>query len=416
MTRFFFVIILASFQFQSAFCQGDYYLGKKKYGFIQYDSNLIHTLNSPDPLEGIYHKIDSMILLGKGKLNIVHIGGSHIQADVYTHLMRKQMQSIDKDMNGGRGMIFPFRMARTNNPRNYSVRYTGSWSYCKSTLYKRTCDLGLTAMQVSTSSPKASININPNTDSTTYYQFNTVKIFHNNNNYDVKIRYGDHFYEGKYDEIAGATIINTIQPIDHLQLLLQEDTASSTPFVLYGISLESDDDGIVYHSIGVNGSMLKHYLKCELYEKHLAALNPDLVIFSIGTNDGYTRSFNEDAFYERYATLLERTLDAAPQTKIMITVPNDSYLYRRYANKNTIEIRDKVFKLAHKYNAVVWDFFTIMGGLNSSQTWYNYQLMQYDRIHFTRKGYELKGELFFSAFLKSWENRLSDSPLKSQIQ
>lgn len=416
MTKFLYVIILVCFQFPSAFCQGDYYLGKKKYGFIQYDSNLIRSMGATDPLEEIYQKIDSMVLMGNGKLNIVHIGGSHIQADVYTHLVRKQLQNIDTDMNGGRGMIFPFRMARTNNPRNYSVRYTGNWSYCKSTLYKRTCDLGLTAMQVSTSSPKASIDINPNTDSTIYYQFNTVKVFHNENNYTLKIRYGDQIYQGTYNESAGATIIQTNQSIDHLQLLLQADTSSNTPFVLYGVSLESNNDGIVYHSIGVNGSMLKHYLKCELYEKHLAALNPDLVIFSIGTNDGYTRSFNDDAFYERYATLIERTVNAAPKTKLMITVPNDSYLYRRYANKNTLEIRDEVFKLAHKYNAVVWDFFSIMGGLNSSQTWYNYQLMQYDRIHFTRKGYELKGELFFSAFLKSWENRLSDSPLKSHFK
>ena len=32
------------------------------------------------------------------------------------------------------------------------------------------------------------------------------------------------------------------------------------------------------------------------------------------------------------------------------------------------------------------------------------RLAKRDRIHFTQKGYELKGDLFFNAFLKSYDN------------
>ena len=87
----------------------------------------------------------------------------------------------------------------------------------------------------------------------------------------------------------------------------------------------------------------------------------------------------------------------------MLTVPNDSYLYKRYVNANTAEMRKIIYRLAGEYGCAVWDFYSIMGGLNSAQAWYSLKLMQYDRIHFTRQGYALKGELFFSAFLKAWE-------------
>ena len=63
-------------------------------------------------------------------------------------------------------------------------------------------------------------------------------------------------------------------------------------------------------------------------------------------------------------------------------------------------LRDVVYKLADRYDAGVWDFFAIMGGFGSSQTWYKNQLMHKDRVHFTFEGYTIKGDLFYEAFLK----------------
>jgi len=41
-----------------------------------------------------------------------------------------------------------------------------------------------------------------------------------------------------------------------------------------------------------------------------------------------------------------------------------------------------------------------MGGLGSSDTWRNANLMRNDLVHFTKEGYHLKGELYIDAFLK----------------
>jgi lysophospholipase L1-like esterase len=386
--------------------QGDYFLSIKQYPFIKYSDNKISFPSKGNGFEDLYQKLDSIILLGEGKLNIVHIGGSHIQADIYTHQIRKHLQSLQYDLKGARGLIFPFTIAKTNNPWNYKVRYTGNWSFCKNTQYKRTCTLGLTGMSITTSSPKASISIDINSDSTTNYTFSQVKIYHSPSNYLLKIPIGDSAYTGHYNYDGGYTTIEV--PLSNkLYLELQNTDTIADDITLYGLLLDNNDPGIVYHSIGVNGAKLESFNYCELYAEQLKSLNPDLVIFSIGTNDGNTKHFNAQKYHDEYVQLINKTKQAAPNADILITVPNDVYYYKRYVNENTPLLRKEIYSIAKKYNYGVWDFFDIMGGLNSSQTWYNYGLMKYDRIHFNAQGYYLKGDLFVTAFLRSWEKNLS---------
>ncbi len=129
-----------------------------------------------------------------------------------------------------------------------------------------------------------------------------------------------------------------------------------------------------------------------------------MVVLSIGTNDAYTRYFNSGNYKHSYDSLIQQVRDALPDAAILLTVPNDSYLYRRYVNRNTEKVKDVILELAEKLDCGVWDFYSIMGGLNSIWVWNRFGLAKRDHIHFTRKGYELKGDLFFNAFLKSYDN------------
>lgn len=386
--------------------EGNYFLDIKQYPFIKYQANEITHPSGQNTFESLYQKMDSIMLFGEGKLNIVHIGGSHIQADIYTHQIRKKLQSLQYDMNGGRGLIFPFAMAKTNNPSNYKVRHTGEWSYCKNTQYKRSCPLGLTGISVTTQSKNATISVNPNIDSTIQYTIENVKIFHSPTSYSVLATIRDTIYSGIYDSVYGHTTIQ-VPSSQHIKLSFNLPDSIDESFTLYGISLENNNPGVVYHSIGVNGAKLESYLYCELYEQHLASIEPDLVIFSIGTNDGNTKHLNKNKFHDEYEELILRTLDAAPKARILITVPNDAYYYKRYVNENTPLLQKEIISIAKEHNYGVWDFFTIMGGLNSSLSWYNYDIMRFDRIHFNYKGYYLKGDLFLTALLRGWEKNLT---------
>ena len=63
------------------------------YDFIQYDSNVISYQGKKDALVPFYKKLDNIITNGEGKVNIMHFGGSHIQADIWSGELRKNFQN-----------------------------------------------------------------------------------------------------------------------------------------------------------------------------------------------------------------------------------------------------------------------------------------------------------------------------------
>ena len=110
--------------------------------------------------------------------------------------------------------------------------------------------------------------------------------------------------------------------------------------------------------------------------------------------------FDPNVYKKNLEAMVRIVLEANPDCAILLTVPNDCYYKRRYPNKNTERQRKVINELAEQYNTGVWDFYGFMGGLGSSYTWKNANLMRNDLVHFTKEGYHLKGELYIDAFLK----------------
>lgn len=201
----------------------------------------------------------------------------------------------------------------------------------------------------------------------------------------------------------GYTLFQLERNTDSLEIKFAKTDTLQNHFTLYGISLEIDGPGITYHGLGVNGSSIPSYLRCQLFEEHLQALNPDWILMTLGTNDAYTRKFNPNLYYNNFDSLITKVRSVLPNVPILLTVPNDSYLYRRYPNKNTAKVGEEIKKLAKKYNLGTWDFYNVMGGLNSVSLWYKAGLTARDRIHFSRHGYFLQADLLYNAFMKSYD-------------
>jgi lysophospholipase L1-like esterase len=143
-----------------------------------------------------------------------------------------------------------------------------------------------------------------------------------------------------------------------------------------------------------------------LFEQQLAILKPDLVVLGLGINDAYGRKFSQAEFEANYGGLIAKIRRAAPETAIIFTTNNDSYLYRRYVNKNGAKVEESMMKLALKHVAGVWNMYEVMGGMNSVVLWEKNNLAQRDKVHFTREGYLLLGDLFFNALMQSFEDYL----------
>src|SRR5690606_21767209 len=131
---------------------------------------------------------DQLIFHGTGRISMLHIGGSHVQADVLSGRIRERFTYLFPGNRGSRGLIFPFQLARTNNPPNYYVTHTGKWTAVKNVGRDHDIPLGLTGMAVITDDSTASLSVFLNKERYPAYDFNQIRIFHGKNASGLRIR------------------------------------------------------------------------------------------------------------------------------------------------------------------------------------------------------------------------------------
>ncbi len=373
-----------------------------EYPYVKYDQNKITFPGDSSSFQEFYEKIATLLTRGEGKIRVAHFGGSHVQADIYPGHTRRQLQATCGNSDGGRGFVFPYRMGKTNSPGEYSFSWGGSWEVVRNVEGEREYPVGVGGISATTSSDSAflSFSLSPGSSDA----FNRIVLFHDTG----KETFGFHvpglntiIHKGNEN---GVSVISLGEDTRSFKIELTRNDSSNRYFRFYGMILESDRPGFVYNSFGINGATLRSFLSCEYFENQLEAVDPDLVIISIGTNDANTRWFNQALYAERYDSFISSIKNVAPGAAILLTVPNDSYMFSRYMNRNTLKVAGSINQLAKIHGCGVWNFYEIMGGLNSIVAWHYEGLAKHDRIHFTRKGYIFKGELFYAALMEGFSN------------
>lgn len=378
----------------------------EKYSFVNFEKNnfTFYTKKSPN-FTYLYHQIDSMIRFKDRKLNFYHIGGSHIQADIYSNDFRMFLQTNYKDLPGERGGVFPFNLAGTNNPGNYRFySQTDFNGYRVVGNDNRSIDFGVLGAVVASSDSVVQLAFK-HRRTTSKPRFNHIRIFHNKGEFPYWLNFGKNeilvtCIENNSE--VGYTDIQFSDNLDSIDIQFSKTNSVDYQLKIYGFQFMNDLPGFSYNSIGINGAGLYSYLDCERFEEQLKTYPPDFFAFSVGTNDGnvpYSR-FDPENYKQNLEKMMQIALRANPDCALLLTVPNDCYYRRRYANKNIAREREVIIELAKEYQMAVWDFYGIMGGLNSSMTWLRSDLMRRDLIHFTREGYHFKGKLLIDAFLK----------------
>lgn len=410
-TSVFGLFISLLFSFQSSAQPNPYLYQINQYNFVRNDLNELHNFGNDNYSQRFLQKLEKLVSTGEGRINVVQIGGSHIQAGMFSGQIRTRLQQMNGEMNAGWGFMFPYRMSRTNTPFGYYIRYTGDWQTCRNIETRKTCTLGVGGIAATTSSEKAELTVLLEKENSLDYRYNKVKIFYQASD-SVYTIFVDSVLVKNMVRTADYTEFELNSRIDSLNITIQKNAGKEGSFTLFGITTESAPNGFLYHSIGVNGAHVPAFLRCSLFEQQLAMLNPDLVILGLGINDAYGRKFSQAEFEANYAGLIAKIRRAAPETAIVFTTNNDSYLYRRYVNKNGAKVEESMMKLAKKHNAGVWNMYEVMGGMNSVVLWEKNNLAQRDKVHFTREGYLLLGDLFFNALMQNFEDYLSS---KNQI-
>lgn len=365
--------------------------------FIQCKDNLI-SVNGNDSFNTLIHKFKNLNSDKSKPINIIHIGDSHLQAGFLTEKIKQKLFQFyaEKDTLVSPGFIFPYTIAQTNNPFFYKVDYSGDWEWGKNIDAEKTCSLGLSGITVRTNDSLAFFSIKMQNEKYDYpkkYFFNSVKIFHNTDS-TISIKVNDKQVISK----NAYSLILLDKLTDSISVSININDSSSF-FELYGIIFENDKSKINYHTIGVNGTTAQSYLKCDYFSRHLAIINPDLIIISLGTNEAYDDDLPNLEHEYILKDLILQIKDISPNAAIILVTPNDHLKNREFRNNNILLVRDNIFKICNDFQLSFWDFHSIMGGENSILKWYEKGLSSEDKLHFKRIGYEIQGELFAKALI-----------------
>ncbi|MFM8433605.1 MAG: GDSL-type esterase/lipase family protein [Bacteroidota bacterium] len=344
------------------------------------------------------------------RINIVHIGDSHIQADNLSGTLRELLQL--KFGNAGRGLVFPYAVARTNSQRGVRSSSTGSWESKRSVVLDNPLPIGISGFTLKTTSPDASIHMSVSDATGIGYRFNAATFFMPKGRRQYEMYLTDSSglkigMERENDNSYGSytSSFEFIEAISEFTLNFKETDSIQDNAVLHGVLLENDSSGILYNTIGVNGAEFRHYSLASDFEVELPALYPDLIIVSLGTNEAYPIDFDSTLFHYNALTMLNGLRKACPYAEILITTPPDYYRgsgRRRMKNKDIRVVRNCLIDICTSNSFACWDLYEIMGGYGSISTWYSRGLVNRDYLHFQKKGYELQGFLLFTALMKEY--------------
>jgi LysM repeat protein len=427
---------------------------------VTFDKNDIQNTSA---LVAFYERLYQLEQTKQGNLNIVHIGDSHIQADLFTARMRNKMQ--DSFGNAGFGFTFPYSVAKTNN--SAPIRFTASGDFQSvRNLYADTSKpVGLSGIALETKSNNFAIQLEVKDPK---YNFTRLKIItpQNADLFDVSVSSKNTIIETKVPkrvthkvkpgEVLGGIAdkynvslkalkkanglksdlirdgkVLTIPskqlqprfitktefvPIDLSPTIFSNDFQTEKPlnkiaivpnqqineFALNGLILGNNQAGVTYSGIGVNGAKSSDYNKFPLFFEQLKALQPDLIIISLGTNESFDKQ-TADQYFSQLDQMITTIKAKTPLATILVTTPPPSVLHRKYTNTFIEDYAQKIKSSAHETGYAVWDLFEVFGGNKNIFKNAAKGLMARDKVHYSKAGYEKQADLFFEAFLKSYE-------------
>ncbi|MGL5637659.1 MAG: GDSL-type esterase/lipase family protein [Bacteroidales bacterium] len=379
-----------------------------QYKFISKEKNIIH--DSTQTLYSLYRRMVDLKRRKDTVLSIVHIGDSHIQAGF---LSGRMMRLLQNDFgNAGRGLIVPLRLAKTNEPLDYKITSSVAWNGNR--LIQRNAQniSGIGGVVIEANSDKIDFTISLSNTSAQDYAFDQITIFSDPN---APLLYPDSA------SIENCTIEKTSPFAYELKLNALTDSVSLKAKAMtaeasnkfYGFLLRNGNPGVLYHSIGVNGAHYLDYQKGLVFEQ-TKALNPDLIILSLGTNEAFGRNLNYSEFKRQVEVTVAKLKSENPQAKLLITIPPQCYEKRRVNKKLVYEpnqkiktVRKVLVDFANEQGIAWWDLYEVTGGNGSAKQWYVNKLMSKDRIHFTEEGYKLQADILYNAFQKSYNGYLN---------
>jgi hypothetical protein len=403
----YFLFITASLTVQAQVPNLDSML--RRYQFIRPELSIIH--NDSISMHSFYQKMAQLKNGKNQRVNIVHLGDSHIQADLFSGTVRQLVQ-IDYG-NAGRGFIFPYRVAKSNEPPSYKTTTNVKWESKRNVFPNQPLPIGIGGFTIETKDSTAMLSISVKDQGPLNYGFNKFTLFHEKGagSYGYSVCDELSCKVGRIDSrntdssrFASVQLFNT--PMHQLMIRCTAGDSGNCARI-YGILLENGAPGVLYNMIGVNGAEYRHFNLSEHFQEQFTYLQPDLVIISMGTNEGFSAGFDRDAFTRNMDSLVSGIRSRNPHAEILLTTPGDSFRKSkkgRVKNPNMTLARNAVIDYAESHQCAWWDLYEIMGGYGSMAKWFAAKIAAKDRVHFSGTGYIMQGGLLYRAMKKGCDH------------
>ncbi|RBA29202.1 GDSL-type esterase/lipase family protein [Flavobacterium tibetense] len=420
-------------------------------------------ISNAEAIKKFYQKLQQLEVQKNCKLRIVHIGDSHIQADLFTGKTRSLLQQ--KYGNGGLGFTFPYNLAKTNGSHYIKYNATASFESYRNIYSDSTKPVGLSGIALFTTTKDVAIELQVRDKN---FVFNSLKLVMPKNQrlFDVaitskeiimessvpktithKIKSGEalSIIASKYGVSvsaikkvnglksnniqAGKTLripSNELEPkkivrSEFQPLTLFEDVASqnyysqepldkiflvsnaeASSYALNGLILENNESGIVYSAIGVNGAKASDYNRFPEFYQQLQAIEADLVVISLGTNESFDKQ-NSTIYFDNLQKMIAGIRAKNPSVEILVVTPPPSLFKRKFPNTFVADYAKVIQEKASENNYAVWDMFQALGGLFNVNRNFSKGYMSKDKVHYSKLGYEKQAELFFEALEYNYE-------------
>lgn len=183
------------------------------------------------------------------------------------------------------------------------------------------------------------------------------------------------------------------------------------PVRLFQVELFKPNPGIVYDSIGLNGTwagVLAWHMNGRHWAEQLRRAKPSLVIVNYGTNESGYRNYIDTTYPRDLREIITRVRAAVPEASILIMSPMDRGVREAGGTIGTMPSIPHLVavqaKLAAENGCAFFNTFDAMGGPGTMGKWYlaEPRLVSADFIHPLPAGGRIVGTLLYNALMDGY--------------
>ncbi len=327
-------------------------------------------------------------------ITILHIGDSHIASDSFSRGIRTALQK--EYGNAGRGMVIPAGAYKYGVADQITLQTSGNWRGATA-LRQSQGKFGISGVSVTSRSSKSSMKLVSKTGPFDWAEV-TIATGPSQGAFVMRVGNAKKRFEA-YSKKNGSKVFR----LDVRGRTLTVTPGGGAQTTVLNWATGKNSPGIRYVNFGLIGATLNttKRFNMKLVANDIRNLDPDLIIYGYGTNEGFNDGLKLAAYRKQASRYMNKLKASAPNADV-IYMGASSGLRRKgnracggWSTPPKLEpLRASVRKLAASQNAAYWDWAAAMGGVCSINSWAGQGLAAKDRIHLTTRGYERSAKAF----------------------